>query len=151
MDPLESLKPDDSGHAPCACFNVRRMSRAITQLYDDALKSTGIRSTQFSLLIGIAGIGEEGVGAIAKRLDTDRTTLTRNLKPLLDKGLVQERPTGDARVRGLALTPKGLKALQDALPLWEGAQERVKAGMPSVHFEALPIIADELVALVTGK
>lgn len=150
---LLNMKRGDSGKpvSPCACFNVRRMSRAITQIYDDALRPTGLRSTQFSLLIGIGIAGSDGIGAIAEGLDTDRTTLSRNLKPLIAQGLVKEFPTEDGRVRALALTELGGTTLESALPLWETAQERIQKGLSRVHYEALPAIADEIVALAQGK
>lgn len=151
IDPLASLQPGPDGHAPCACFNVRRMARAITQIYDEAVKSTGIRSTQFSLLIGISMKGEEGIGAIAEGLDTDRTTLSRNLKPLLAHGFVEEFPTDDGRVRGLRLTDQGLKVLADAVPMWTAAQKRIREGLSKAHFDALPYIADEIVSISRGE
>lgn len=151
---IESLKVFEAaaeGRAPCACFNVRRMSRAITQIYDEALKDSGVRGTQFSLLLGIAFKGQEGIGVIAEAMDMDRTTLSRNLKPLLAMKLVEERRAEDNRVRCLALTPKGESILEQCMPRWEQAQARVREGLTKAHFDALPEIANEIVALVREK
>lgn len=145
---LSKMMKDSLDQPPCACFNVRRMSRAITQLYDEALKGAGIRSTQFSLLVGIAMAGDQGVGAVAQGLDMDRTTLSRNLKPLLAMELVEEVEGEDRRVRRIALTPKGQAVLEMSMPMWETAQKRMAQGLSKKHFDALPAIANEIVSLV---
>lgn len=109
--------------ATCACFNVRKAARAITQLYDDALRPSGLRATQFTLLVHLGGRGPTSVGELADHTVTDRTTLTRNLAILEERGLVEIRPGDDARVRLVELTPAGHRAVAAAVPLWEHAQD----------------------------
>ncbi len=109
----------------CACFNTRKAARVITQLFDATFKPTGLRGTQFTVLVGIS-IGEKvTVSQLARRLVMDRTTLTRDLKPLEKKGLVRILEGDDRRTRLLELTPRGREVLAKTLPLWEKAQKRV--------------------------
>src|SRR5947209_7151029 len=68
--------------ATCACSNVRKAARAVTQLFDEVLQPSGLRSTQFTLLVAVALMDEAPVTELAGALVMDRTTFTRNLKPL---------------------------------------------------------------------
>jgi DNA-binding MarR family transcriptional regulator len=109
----------------CACFNLRKAARAITQLYDAALAPSGIRATQLSVLVALA-LGERApMGRVADALVMDRTTLTRNLRPLERRGWVRIDRGADRRERFLSLTPSGRTVLEGALPLWQTAQARV--------------------------
>ena len=106
----------------CACFNLRKAARAVTQLYDDALRPSGLRATQWSLLMVIRARGVVAVSELAEHAVMDRTTLTRNLKPLERDGLIRIRPGEDRRVREVTLTRRGQAALGRAYPLWREAQ-----------------------------
>lgn len=109
----------------CACLNLRKASRAVTQLYDKALRASGLRATQLGLLM-VTGVQRPlTVKLLSKMTVTDRTTLTRNLKPLEKQGLIRIVPGEDRRERMVTLTDRGQRALANALPLWEKAQTRV--------------------------
>lgn len=110
----------------CACANLRRATRAITQIYDDALRPSGLRITQLSLLKALEIAGELGQGRLGVVMGIDTTTLTRALAPLRKQGLLEIRPGKDRRERRLTLTPKGRAKVTALMPLWEGAQDRVK-------------------------
>lgn len=107
--------------AVCACFNFRKASRAVTQLFDEMLAPTGLRSTQFVVLVAINLHEPVGPAALARELVLDRSTLSRNLKPLIAEGLVRVRPNGQ-RAHVIGLTAKGKQRIGQALPLWEQAQ-----------------------------
>ena len=109
----------------CTCFGLRKAARAVTQVFDDALKPCGLRATQFTLLAAITRLGSATVSNLAKRLVMDRTTLTRNLKPLESAGWLSVRPGQDRRTRTLTVTAKGRQKLAKAIPLWEETQKRV--------------------------
>ena len=111
--------------ANCTCFNLRKAVRAVTQMYDEALKPSGLRTTQFSVLSVIGDKGPARMGELAQTLGMDRTTLPRNLKPLTDQGFVEVIDGSDRRQRPIALTPAGEDALAQALPLWRGVQSRM--------------------------
>ncbi len=109
----------------CTCFGLRKAARAVTQMYDQALKPSGLRATQLSLLIAVERSGPSGIGELAKLMVMDRTTLTRNLKPLLDRGLLERVAGADRRRRLIGITPEGREAMAQALPYWWEAQSRM--------------------------
>jgi DNA-binding MarR family transcriptional regulator len=115
--------------ATCACFGIRKAARAVTQVYDEALRPTGLRTTQFTLLMLLQGHGPMGVQALAREAVTDRTTLTRNLGVLEERGLVRIAAGEDARVRLVELTAAGADAAAAAFPLWRTAQAYVSKRM----------------------
>ncbi len=109
----------------CSCFNLRRAARRVTQVYDHALASSGLKTTQFSLLAVLTRKdATEGVAIIrlAEKLGMDRTTLTRNLAVIERNGLVTVRTGDDPRSRLVVLTKAGRSALECAAPLWAKAQ-----------------------------
>ena len=110
----------------CVCFNIRKSARAITQLYEDALRPTGLRATQFTLLVATRVMGTATINDLAKGLVMDRTTLTRNVKPLEKQGFIRVMPgKNDRREREVTLTLAGQEILSEALPLWKTVQETV--------------------------
>jgi len=121
----------------CLCTKLRQASRALTQVYDQAISPSGLRATQLTLLVALAQAPEAPLGRLAEALVMDRTTLTRNLAPLLRDGLAEERAAADGRVRGFALTPKGKRALERALPAWKTAQARMLRALDREALEAL--------------
>lgn len=130
----------------CACFNVRKTARVITQLYDEALRSTGIRVTQFSILMVTRGLESATLTRLAKIMAMDRTTLTRNLRPLEQQGLLRIEEGADRRERQVSLTTRGQQILTKAIPLWERAQVRLAEGF---GLERLQYLFSELSDLRT--
>src|SRR2546422_10216343 len=109
----------------CVCSTLRMVTRAMTQLYDDVLRSSGLRVTQFSILATIARMGEANLRQLTDTLALDQTTLTRSLN-LLERAGVTERVTHpDGRIKAMRLTSKGRRAQEVARPLWAQAQARV--------------------------
>lgn len=106
----------------CVCYNTRKVARAITRLYDDALRPSGLRATQLTLLMVTDALGEPSITELAEQLVMDRTTLARDLRPMEAAGWVAVTPGADRRTRIVRLTPAGGAALQNALPFWRAAQ-----------------------------
>src|SRR5215207_9565843 len=109
----------------CACANLRKAARAVTQLFDAALTPSGLKATQFTLLVTSRLSGDTTINGLAERMAMDRTTLSRNLKPLVRKGLLEVSPGGDGRTRLVSISPEGERALDEAYPMWQAAQEEV--------------------------
>ena len=109
----------------CACFNLRRSARLVTQRFDLALRDSGINANQFSVLM--AACNNDGIllTKMAKALGMERTTLSRNLVPLERMGMVSIETGADKRERRIAITGKGMALLERALPLWQEAQNEV--------------------------
>jgi DNA-binding MarR family transcriptional regulator len=116
-------------NATCACLNIRKAARAVTQLYDDMLRPSGLRNTQLTLLMLLRGHGPMSITRLAEAAMTDRTTLTRNLALLEERKLVRIVSGEDARVRVVELTGAGDEAIDEAFPLWEKAQALITSRM----------------------
>ena len=116
-------------HAMCTCAGIRRAARVVTQMYDAALRPVGLTSTQFTLLAVLSEMGGLALSRVAEVLDTDRTTLNRNLKPLIAEGLIADARGDDRRQRLLELTAAGRARLAAAEPLWNAAQGHMVAAM----------------------
>ena len=125
-------KTEDDGPAsgpqesPCTCAVLRRTARRVTQLYDEALRPSGLRLTQYSVLANLEQAGGRSVTALAALLEMERTTLTRNLKPLAKAGLLRVAPGPDQRSRSVELTADGRDALARARPLWQEAERHLR-------------------------
>ena len=109
----------------CACLQSRMTARALTRMYDEALRPTGLKVTQLSLLAAIDRGVTGSISALADMLALERTTLTRNLRLLEDAGLIAPR-AGGGRAVAHELTDAGREALARATPLWRKAQDAVE-------------------------
>ena len=116
----DALMPMD-----CVSFGLRKASRIATKFYDDALRPSGLRNTQFALLGKLDSLGEASIGDLAEILATDGTTLTRNLEILVRRDLIQNIVADDGRVRNVRLTDLGKRTFAEAVPLWREAQKHV--------------------------
>ncbi len=121
----------------CTCFNLRKASRLVTHLFDEKLKPTGLLGTQFTILIAIASIGSGTISGLAEGLVMDRTTVTRNLKPLERDGLIQIERGQDQRERVVKLTQAGQDRLAQAFPLWQQAQAQIIEALGQQDWENL--------------
>ncbi len=123
--------------ALCPAFNIRAASRVITQLFDEILKPTGLQITQFAVLVGVVSLDSPSINQLAKGLVMDRTTLTRNLKPLEKEGLIKITSGDDKRTHFVKITPKGKSAMEKTLPYWEKARTVVSEEFGQKHLDGL--------------
>ena len=121
----------------CSCFAARRTARTITHHYERQMKPTGLTVTQFTLLVLLSLTGPQPLTRFAGQLGVERTTLTRNLRALIDRGWVTESATGDRRVRELAITKQGIAAARAALPQWREAQKSIARRLGAGAIQAL--------------
>ena len=105
----------------CTCFKLRKLTRAMSRLYDQHMATVGLKTTQYSVLANAARASLP-VAALADILGLERTTLTRNLKPLLDAGWVELVPGADGRQRIVTITEPGREMLKQAYVAWRRAQ-----------------------------
>jgi DNA-binding MarR family transcriptional regulator len=113
-----------TGLSRCVCNTLRMVTRAVTQLYDNALRPSGLRVTQLSILATIAGKDEANLKQLEDALAIDQTTLTRSLNLLERDGLIERASHPDRRIKAMRLTTKGRRALEIAQPLWGHAQQK---------------------------
>ena len=121
----------------CACFNVRRISRAITQFFDAEVRRHGLRPTQTPILGALQAKNGWGMAELSEWLGMERTTLLRSLRPLQRDGLVRAKGGGRGGHLELEITNKGRTALAKLLPAWRSAQDKVVAILGKKRWSAI--------------
>ena len=142
-----ALQRKMTASTPCVCATFRKATRTLTLLYDEYLRPAGLRGTQYSLLKNVLAREPVRVNQLAEATATDRTTLTRNLRVLLQGGLIRIREGEDRRSREVTVTPRGRVAVAKATPCWERAQARVVGQMGVEHWRVLREELDMMIAL----
>lgn len=112
---------------PCMCASFRRAARAVTQIYDEALRPHGLRATQFTILQALSLSGEILQGDLGDLLVLDSTTLTRSLRLMRARGWLNERPGKDRRERWVRLSAMGRRQLERASTPWQELQTRLRS------------------------
>jgi len=128
----------------CAYGNLRKAVRLLGQVYDDGLRPHGVRGTQFTVLAHIAHLAPVTVTELAGQLAMDRTTLSRNLRPLIQAEWVATAPGRDRRVRVVRLTAAGQQKLSALLPVWQRCQEYVEAQLGQTALASLFDLTDAI-------
>ncbi len=136
---------------PCMCANFRRTSRALTHLYETALRPLGLRTTQFTILQALALAGEVSQGQLGEMLAMDSTSLTRTLAIMRRQGWLAERPSKDRRERRLDLSSAGKAQLKRALPVWEKVQSRLGRRLGQQAWDDLLQLTHQVAGLVSTK
>lgn len=121
----------------CACATARLVARTLTQLYDSALRGTGLEAPQFALLLTLDRAGPLSQAALGRRYALDKTTVSRNVRWLERQGWVRGEDGSDRRERRFALTRAGRERLEAARPRWRAAQQELRAEMREADWKAL--------------
>lgn len=150
MNARRSSNPAGVGELPRGCtnFKLRQLMRKVAQHYDGELAAVGLKTTQYSLLSHVLKLGPLAPGALARAMKMDASTLTRNLRPLLDAGWVELRPGADARTRSISITEAGRAKRADAQRHWRFAQDSLNAALGAGRVAALHALIDESLALL---
>ncbi|HML16471.1 MAG TPA: MarR family winged helix-turn-helix transcriptional regulator [Bryobacteraceae bacterium] len=114
-----------AGTSRCVAYNLRKAARITTKIYEQEMRAAPIQGPQFSLLVIIAQRGPATISALAEAVGADRTTLTRNLRQLENKRVIEILPGADPRSKKVRVLPKGEAALRAAVKYWEKAQRKV--------------------------
>lgn len=121
----------------CADFNLRRATRRVSQAFDQALKPTGLKITQFSLLVACYLNESLVLNKLARLMGMDRTTLSRNLALLEKRGLVSLERGEDRREVRAQVTSAGVAVMEQAAPIWHQTQERIVAQVGADKWETM--------------
>jgi len=130
------------------CASIRRASRTLTQIYEEALRPLGLRATQFTVLQALSIAGEVLQGDLGQMLAMDSTTLTRTLEILIRHGWIDKRTGEDHRERRIRLTKAGQLQFEKAVPLWEKAQASVKRKLGEGQWNTLLKFTNEITNLI---
>ena len=136
---------------PCLCASFRRTSRALTQLYDQALRPQALRLTQLTILQVLARAGEVSQGRLGEMLAMDSTTLTRTLKIMSRQGWVAERRGNDRRERWLRLSKAGESKLTRAQPAWDKVQSRLRHQLGQQTWRSLLQFTHQVTDLIAAQ
>ncbi|MDR3601372.1 MAG: MarR family winged helix-turn-helix transcriptional regulator [Desulfosporosinus sp.] len=128
-------------------MNIRRASRAITHFYEKLLEPSGLKVTQYSLLRNLELVEPVSMSVLAKIMRIDRTTLNRNMKPLIISGLITANSGEDLRSKQVILTEAGKAALLNAWPLWDEAQASLEKYVGAAELDAFEKLLSKLEAL----
>jgi len=129
-------------------LNIRRASRAVTQFYEKVLQPSGLKVTQYSLLRNLELLKPVSMSVLAKIMRIDRTTLNRNLKPLINAGLITVNSGEDSRSRQVMITEVGKDTLTSALTLWDEAQASLVKYLGEEQLDSFEKSLSKLEALV---
>lgn len=124
----------------CVCFNLRRVTRVVTQFFDAEMRRHGIRTTQGSVLAALMEKGSWSMAELSDSMGMDRTTLVRNLKPLQRDGLVRTDGGGRGNLVEVSITTEGRKQIEKLEPAWRAAQSAVVQTLGEKRWSA--ILAD---------
>jgi DNA-binding MarR family transcriptional regulator len=128
---------------PCMCASLRRAARALSQIYEDALRPTGLRATQFTILQTLSIAGEVTQGELGQILAMDSTTLTRTLTIMGRRGWIAKRRGEDRREWRMRLSKAGETQFKHALPQWESAQKQVRRQLGDEHSDNIMKLTQE--------
>ena len=145
-----SPSPSEGPSRPKECTHdkLRRLMRRLSVHYDARLRQVGLKTTQFSLLARVGYLGPIRPADLAEAMGLDASTLTRNLKPLVQSGWAEVRSGADARSRLVSLTEPGRAKLREARLPWREAQSALAAQLGADRVAALHALIDESLALL---
>jgi DNA-binding MarR family transcriptional regulator len=144
-------QPTSLPNLPCLCATFRRTARALSQLYDEAVRPLRLRTTQFTILQALSLTGEVSQGQLGEILALDSTTLTRTLAIMKRRKWVATRQGRDGRERLISLSTAGRELLDLAAPAWQAAQDRLRSELGAERWNALFQENREITAVARAK
>ena len=136
---------------PCLCASFRRTARALTQMYEEALRPLGLRATQWTILQALTRAGDVSQGRLGEMLAMDSTSLTRTLAIMRRADWVSEQRGEDRRERRIRLSPAGEAKLKRATPVWEKVQSRLRRKLGNRKWESLLQLTHHVTEITRAK
>ena len=124
---MSARKDDDLMEAvarECIANKIRLLNRAVTAIYDEALRPHGLKISQMSVLVTVSRMEGASPGAIGRTLHMEKSTLSRNVDRMRARGWLEVAPAEDGRTTQLRVTVRGRRLLRDVHPAWSRAQRR---------------------------
>ncbi len=121
----------------CVGGGVRKLNRMVTAIYDGALASAGLKTSQFSVLVAVANREKVRPAELTKLLQMDESTLSRNVERMCARGWLRLERDEDRRSHLIELTDKGQALIRKCLPAWQQAQEDVNRRLGTDNVAAL--------------
>jgi DNA-binding MarR family transcriptional regulator len=121
----------------CVVFRVRMLNRMITSIYDDALGKAGLKVSQFNVLVAVSNLEGTRPHELAKALQMDESTLSRNVERMCARGWLRLEPESDRRSHLIKVTGKGMALIRKGYPAWEKAQQEIARRLGADGIDAL--------------
>ena len=134
----------------CTNLRLRQMMRRVAHHYDLEMAKAGLKTTQYSLLTYVLKLGPLRPGELALGLKLSASTLTRNMRPLIDAGWLALEPGTDARSRTVTITTEGRVKREEARHRWKAAQDSLNALLGSERVMALHTLINDSLALLSA-
>ena len=134
----------DTMAGECLAVRLRMLNRAVTRIYDNALRPHGVKVSQMNILVATAKLGTARPADLCASLHLEVSTLSRNVERMKSRGWLEEVPDGDGRARPFRLTAEGASLLKASGPAWKRAQERTRALLGSGAVDLLDRAASSL-------
>jgi DNA-binding MarR family transcriptional regulator len=128
----------------CIAVRTRLINRVITSIFDEALRSLGVKVSQMNILVAVSLFGPIQPSAMSKALQLGPSTLSRNIDRMKAKGWIETHSCEDGRAHTIGVTPQGLDMIRAALPAWKIAQDRASAILGSQGVEVITEIGNRL-------
>lgn len=135
----------------CTNFKLRKLMRRVAHHYDNEMSKCGLKTTQYSLLSHVLKLGPIRPGELAQVMAMDASTLTRNIKPLVDAGWIEVAAGSDARSRTITITDAGRDKRHEAQRRWKTAQESLNQLLGVEQVLALHALIDNSLELLSGE
>ncbi|AGR76516.1 transcriptional regulator [Aliarcobacter butzleri 7h1h] len=135
----------------CHCTNMRQISRKITNIYDEFLKPSNLNVTQYSLLSNLKRVQPIKMNDFSKVVKLDRTTLVRNLKPLINLSLIEIKSIDKSKAQLLELSQKGIELQNEGYKYWQKAQEYIEQTINHEELEIFYTIVKKMESLKIPK
>ena len=145
---VKSPVADKAKPQGCTNYRIRQLMRQVSQHYDAELGQAGLKGTQYALMAHVIQLGPVRPGELARAMKMDASTLTRNMKPLLDAGWLSQAPGPDGRSRTLSITDAGRQKWHQAREHWKRAQRHINQVLGEERVMALHSLIDESLDLL---
>ena len=144
MDTREQKRPADVIARECLAVRVRKLNRAVTKIYEDALRPLGITTSQLNILVVVAKLGLARPADICQRLALNASTLSRNVERMIARGWLEVVADDDGRAQPLRLKMPGQRMLRQAEPAWQRAQQLVQQRIGEDAIGAIELAAQQI-------
>lgn len=148
---MPSARPTSAQPQGCTNYKIRQLTRRVSQHYDAELGKTGLKTTQYSLLSVVLRLGPIQPRALAQKMRMDASTLSRNMKPLVEAGWLEVLPGRDERSRSVAITEAGRSKREQAQRHWKAAQDKINRVLGVDRVLALHALIDEALVLLSDE
>lgn len=136
--------PEELLRMPCVCATLRRASRVVTQLYEEAYRPLGLTAPQYTVMAVLTAFGEMTHSRLGELLATDATTLTRTLQLMRRRGWLSTATGKDRRERLISLTPEGSALFEQAKPVWQQVQSRLQQAYGTTEWGRMLTLVDRM-------